>query len=167
MKFALNQLFSDYISKLEVDITDNKCWIPAKFKHWSTRYIRVTINYRMYVLHRMSMCVKYDLNYYDYKIEARHGSNCSNHCFNPDHITPGTSSDNQLDSVRDNTHWQAKKECCSKCGGILSTKTIKSGDYKGKVRRFCKACKVRQRSAVISRRRRIAKNDSNSSGELS
>jgi hypothetical protein len=62
---------------------------------------------------------------------VRHGDG-DNHHDAADNLSYGTQGENIADQVRHGTHANARKTCCSKCGGAYSFR--KDG------RRYCKAC---------------------------
>lgn len=143
--YTMSEISKEWVNSLPKTINENGCWIP-KFNIPDNRgYVRIWIEKSRFLLHRLSMCVTYNIDYYDNKIECRHGSLCSRACFNPEHLKPGTSSDNQKDAVGDGTHSQASKACCSKCGGNFRTRVNKTGINRGKVIRYCPVCQEMKR----------------------
>lgn len=134
-----NNLDIEFINSIPKTINENECWIPIK-KSDSNGYVRIMINKTQYLLHRLSMCIYNNLNYFDYKIASRHGTNCDHAYFNYNHVIPGTDSDNVKDSVRDKTHVEARKTCCSICGTDFSIRITQTGPNKGKIIRYCKVC---------------------------
>src|SRR5882672_31668 len=120
----------DWINSIPKTIDENGCWIPIEWKPSDYRgYIRISINNKLIHLHRLSMCIHHNLDYLDYKIETRHGENCDKSCFNYEHLTPGSASDNERDKIHSNI--------CPKCGSFCKTRNpIKYGINKGKITRF-------------------------------
>ena len=123
----------EWINSIPKIINDNGCWIPSEKNPSDSRgYTRISISNTEVYLHRLSMCLYYNINYFDYKIETRHGVLCNKSCFNYEHLKPGTTSDNELDKIR--------KDDCPKCG--YSYKTTRSGI------RYCNECRKRKRRKV-------------------
>jgi|SRR5579863_5756269 len=133
----------EYILSIHKTINENGCWIPDLVPT-NTGYVLITIRQRQYYLHRVVLCLWYDIDYDDNKIETRHGYNCSKACFNPEHLQPGTAKQNVADSVKYKEHANAAKICCPKCRGPYST--IRRGPSKGK--RFCKPCQILARKIL-------------------
>lgn len=120
----------EYVLSITKIITDNNCWI-SDHKPKENGYINVTINKRKYYLHRVVLCLWNDIDYNDHKILALHKCN-NNACFNPEHIKPGTKSDNAYDSIRTGTHANSNKERCPKCG-----REFKIVEFNHRVCLFC------------------------------
>lgn len=134
-----NNLSLDWVTSVPKIINENGCWIPIK-KPESTGYVHVTVGGERYLLHRLSMCLYYGLDYDNKRIETRHSSICSRACFNYEHLQPGTPSANQDDRVKDGNHYNANKEVCPSCGGSYIIRVIKTGTRKGRLRRDCPKC---------------------------
>lgn len=131
----------EWINLIHKTINSNGCWISS-YKSSSNGYVRISNKSRYLLLHRVVMCVYYNIDYDNKKIEARHDSRCDKACFNYEHLKPGTSSDNIKDSVKDKTHGQTRKSCCPKCGGEYKTHIVKTGWSRGEIYRICPACKA-------------------------
>lgn len=149
----MNHYTKEFIYTLPKTINSNGCWI-SKITSPPGQYVHISIKGKNYLLHRVSMCLTYDINYYNDKIQARHNQGCSKRCFNPEHLQPGTQSDNQFDRVRDGTHHSANKKECPKCGGVYLNHYYKYGQNKGKIKRYCPACKSRNK---LSNQRELRK----------
>lgn len=134
------QFTKEWIDSVPKTINNNGCWISF-LKSDSKGYVRISTDKGYFVLSRLSMCIIYDINYYNKKVVARHNTNCDKGCFYYKHLQPGTDSDNQLDNVRDKKHWETAKLLCPKCGGNYRTVTYKTGWNKGKTKRYCPICK--------------------------
>jgi len=145
-KIYKGKIDKDYILSLDKFIVDNECW---KYKYASAydRHTQVMINGCRYVLSRLVMCLWNSIDYMNYKIVARH--KCSNEfCFNPEHIEPGSDSDNAKDRIRDGTDVNARKEVCPRCGGPFRNVIRKRDRYgmkKRSVERRCFSCAEEQR----------------------
>ncbi len=135
----------EWINSIPKTINNNGCWIPLYNKPDTTGYVRIMINYQRFELSRLSMCICYDIDYKDSKIISRHNFGCNTSCFNYKHLQPGTHSDNVKDSVRDGTHAEASKICCSSCGGPFENYIIQTGPNRGKLVRVCRVCKHKNR----------------------
>ena len=134
----MNSFTKEWILSLDKVINPNGCWIP-NHRADEDGYVRITFgrypNAKRYKLHRIVLCVYNNIDYHNKEVESRHSTGCSRACFNPEHIKPGSKSDNVRDSVRDKTHRNAAKTACTKCNGPYSIR-IKNQ----KIVRFCKAC---------------------------
>jgi hypothetical protein len=128
---------TNWINNIPKIIDNNGCWIPLEHKAGTQGYVTIKINYIEYKLHRLSMCIHLNLDYYDKKLDTRHSKNCDRACFNYEHLQPGTTSDNQKDSVLHGTHKETRKLVCPKCGSNYKTYTRKSGWSKGQTKRYC------------------------------
>lgn len=98
----------EWLDKFPKTINPNGCWIPI-LKPESTGYVRISSNHQRYELHRLSMCIIYNIDYNNKKIVTRHSKDCDNACFFYGHLQPGSDSDNIKDQVRDGTHRMLKK----------------------------------------------------------
>ena len=79
------------------------------------------------------MCLYYDINYHDRIIQTRHSNLCVRACFNPEHLKPGTHSDNMQDYSATKTH-------CKRCGTRYTKSINKTGLRAGKVYFYCGLC---------------------------
>lgn len=129
----------EWIESYPKIINDNECWIPQAGDD-SFGYIRVSVGNLRFYLHRIVLCVYYDVEYGNLDIESCHNSGCAKSCFNHKHIRPGSRSDNMQDRLRDGNHHNAKKDKCPKCGGDFTLRIYKTGMAKGRKHRFCKHC---------------------------
>lgn len=136
----MRQPTKEWIGSIPKTINNNGCWIPIKLLPRKNGYTRVTINYKRYYLHRLVVCIYYSLDY-DSKFDTRHSDKCRRICFNPNHLTYGSRSDNMQDAVRAGTHVGTAKRECPRCGGPYSKMRYYHGPNKGKVRRYCAKCK--------------------------
>ena len=134
----------EFINSIPKRIDENGCWIPHQIPY-DDGYVHIKINSVRYSLHRLSMCVFYNINYYDIKIDTRHSEICSRACFNPEHLRPGTTQENALDAVEHGRHRNIRKDVCPKCGMEYSKYVIKSGPRKGDSFRQCRHCTNKKR----------------------
>ncbi|MEX0595469.1 MAG: hypothetical protein WD512_03135 [Candidatus Paceibacterota bacterium] len=134
----------EWVNSVNKTINSNGCWIPSLIP-LKDGYVSVTINNLRYKLHRVALCVYYNIEYHNLKIETRHSSFCVNSCFNPEHLKPGTTKENNQDMIKDGNHNNLKKTHCSSCGGDYSVRTIKTGPSRGRVYRYCKVCQHKGR----------------------
>lgn len=142
MKARVGEYSKKYILNLNKSIDSNGCWRSTHVANTAGQ-IQVSIEGHFYVLSRVVMCLWYNIDYYNYKVLARHLCN-NGVCFNPDHIVPGTDSENQFDAVKAGTHFNASKECCPKCNGpYTKIRTRRNGKYV--IERYCKYCSMMRR----------------------
>ncbi len=147
--YKLSELSIDFINNLPKVIDENGCWIPPNVPN-SAGYVQIMIEYQKLFLHRISMCIHNNIDYYNYKYETRHNTGCDRKCFNPEHLKPGSCSDNIKDSVKDKTHKESRKTHCFRCGGPYKSVTNKHGAGKGKTQRYCPKCSLnRQRMRKV------------------
>ena len=101
-------------------------------------YGRVRYKGRMYGVHRLTahFWLRFDL---ESELWVLH--RCDNRaCFNPKHLFIGTNSDNQIDSVKKNTHHEARKTHCLR-GHELTPENV----YTNNGGRYCRTCmKIRE-----------------------
>lgn len=144
-----NIFTKEWINNVPKIINENGCWIPIK-KSGSDGYVRISIGKGgrdgTYSLHRIVMCLYYEIDYNNLKIDTRHSKDCDRACFFHEHLKPGSSSDNVKDSILHGTHANASKKYCSKCGNQFKIRIIKTGWNKGKIMRECIICKSRRNS---------------------
>ncbi len=122
----------EFILQIPKTIDSNGCWIPELIPY-DDGYCHIKINTIRYSLHRLSMCIFYGIDYHNHKIDTRHSKNCNRACFNPDHLSYGSCSDNINDQVVHGV--------CPKCGNGYRKYKIKSGPRKGQFFRECAECK--------------------------
>lgn len=130
----------EFINSIPKTINENGCWIPLT-QPYDDGYCHIKINSIRYSLHRLSMCTFYNINYYDPKIDTRHSIICIRACFNPEHLKPGSASDNMRDQIEHGVHRNSSKDVCPKCGDNYRRYRIKSGPRKGQYFRQCTNCK--------------------------
>lgn len=135
----------EWIESLPKTINDNGCWIPVGRLESDAGYIRVESNGTSYSLHRVVLALYYNIDYFNYDIETRHGLGCDRRCFNYSHLLPGSPKDNMRDVVDHGHHVNSNKSCCPRCGGPYVSRILKSGINKGKIKRHCRACKTNLR----------------------
>jgi hypothetical protein len=84
----------------QYDLNENGCWIWKGIKN-SGGYGQVRLKGKNMGVH----CLYWLLSGREIpdKFEMRHGFKCSRACYNPEHLTPGTRSENTLDKHRDGT----------------------------------------------------------------
>ncbi len=131
------------INEIPKTINDNGCWIPLIGSTQNQGYSLLCQDGKQLLLHRIVISILYPDSNND---ETRHGAGCDRRCFNPDHLLPGNRSSNAIDTLRDGTHNNARKEVCPKCGGAYRQYTIKS---RGKIEkiRACMPCNNKSRNA--------------------
>lgn len=91
-------------------INKNGCWIPTNLAIQHDGYVNISIEGLACRLHRVILCVYLNLNYYDKLWVSRHSKDCVRACFNPEHLKPGTDSDNCKDQVEHGTHRMIQKK---------------------------------------------------------
>jgi hypothetical protein len=129
-----HQFTKEFILSIPKIVNANGCWIPTELKPESNGYVRVKIYNVRYLLHRIVLCLYYNIDYYDDKIETRHSKDCSRACFNHEHLKPGSQIDNKKDKVEHHAD-----ELCPICGSKYSyRKTFK--DWIPRIERRCKQC---------------------------
>lgn len=121
-------------------IDQSGCWIPKQKANSGDGYARAMLNGERYILSRLSMCITNNIDYYNPIIDTRHSSICCKDCFNPDHLKPGSASDNMMDTINDGHNHQLNKDKCPKCNNTYTNRIIKSGPNKGRVSRYCRVC---------------------------
>lgn len=115
-------------------ITDKGCWIKS-YQIFGYSYIH--INGKRYRLNRIVAYLWHGMDLDDIKLVACH--QCNNKpCFNPEHIYPGTYSDNLMDAVKSGDHGQVKRRLC-KLGHELDGLKIRRSGLK---ERYCKKCQI-------------------------
>lgn len=134
----------EYILSIPKTINNNDCWIPDKVAE-SNGYVRISINDIRYLLHRVVMCLWYDIEYTNKNIETRHNKGCDRSCFNYEHLKSGTTSDNTKDQVIHGTHHEARKTHCPKCGGEYKRRQYRV-NYLLTWFRYCPACRLRKQA---------------------
>lgn len=83
----------------QYDLNANGCWVWKGFK--PTGYGQTYFKGRMIFIHRLYWILSgHDI---PEGLKIRHGLGCSKACYNPEHLTPGTLSENSLDRHRDGT----------------------------------------------------------------
>lgn len=135
----LSDINRDWIDNYPKIINKNGCWIPNK-KSGTGGYVSVEIEKLAFKLHRLSMCIYYNIDYNNQKVVARHGKECDNACFNPKHLKPGSNFDNEKDKIEYDRNFNLSKLVCSKCGGEYKTHIVKTGWSRGQTRRICPHC---------------------------
>lgn len=139
-----SELTKEWVNSVPKTINNNGCWIPT-LTPTSDGYITISIESKPCRLHRLVVCIYYNLNYYDKSFESRHSKLCDRACFNPEHLKPGSISDNCLDAVEHGTHHETRRSVC-KDGHPLDG-LQKNGN---KWSRYCKECKrLRERKNSI------------------
>lgn len=116
-----------------------RCWLYSGYL--LRGYGIVCIDYKDYLVHRLSVAVYHNKDYYDSSWEACHLLTCKNkNCFNPTHLYAGTHLDNMNDMAESGNHWNEKKLSCPKCGGPYTTYRMRTGTRAGKTQRRCNNC---------------------------
>jgi len=139
------QFTKECIETIPKIIDENGCWIPADLKPDLNGYVRISINNIKLLLHRVVLCLYYDIDYFNDKIETRHSKNCNRACFNYEHLKPGTQIENKKDKVEHHSD-----ELCPKCGNrFYYRKTVKG--WIPRIERRCKTC---HKNNQIKRRNR-------------
>lgn len=130
-----SEINKEWINSVPKTINDNGCWIPYLVPT-PDGYVTISIESSPCRLHRLTVCVYYDLDYYDKSFESRHSQGCDRACFNPEHLQPGTISDNARDTVAHGNHHESKRELCD-FGHPLDGLQRNRDSYS----RYCKTCK--------------------------
>jgi hypothetical protein len=139
----MNYFNKEHILSIPKIINEKGCWIPNK-KTDQSGYVRIMIDRKHFMLHRVVMCLYHNIDYNNYKIETRHGKGCDRACFNYEHLKPGSISDNERDKIEHKTNHNTKKENCPKCGSKYRIQIYKYGWNKGRTRRYCAVCRAIQ-----------------------
>ena len=134
-RFKLSEINKEWINKYIKTTNINGCWIP-KLKPTPDGYVSISIEGNIYRLHRLVICIYYNLEYHDKSWESRHNKNCSRSCFNPEHLKPGTISDNVKDSVEHGTHPESRRLTCKDGHPLDGIQRNRN-----KWSRYCKTCK--------------------------
>lgn len=138
---SLKDVTKEWIDSIPKTINSNGCWSPITTAV-NKDYRQINIQNKRYLLHRLVMCLYYNIDYFNYKIDTRHATNCSLECFFYEHLKPGNRSDNSKDAIKDGNHFQVNKKCCPKCGHEFTKSIIKTGPNRGRSIRFCHPCKL-------------------------
>jgi len=140
MKRLTHSFTKEWVESIPKLINDNGCWIPQIYYRGKDGYAKVSFGKKTLMLHRVVICTYLNLSYYN-DFESRHNNNCSKDCFNPNHLSIGTHTDNMRDKIRDGTHHNINKKVCPKCNRPYSSKIIRrSGPRKGQIFRKCNYC---------------------------
>lgn len=142
--YKLSDLSKKWIESLPKTINDNGCWIPLS-KPMKDGYGQIQIEGFNYTLHRLVIAIYHNINYHNQSWTSRHSKGCDRQCFYIEHLKLGTISDNVKDEVEHGTHRNSRKEVCPKCGGPYRGYVLKTGLEKGKMGRYCPACKRARR----------------------
>lgn len=127
-----------------IKINENGCWI-WQLSCYDNGYPRVQIDGIVYLVTRLSLYLFRDFDL-ESKLDACHKDDIcrSRSCINPEHLYPGTRSDNMLDyHTRWNSRqWNSEKTHCKHGHEFTPANTYL---YRGK--RLCKTCRSdRQRN---------------------
>lgn len=132
----MSRFSKEWIENIPKTINANGCWIP-KYKPDINGYVRIKVRNEKFLLHRMVMCLWYNIDYDNKKIETRHAKGCDRRCFWHAHLKPGTQIENKLDKIEHH-----KDELCKKCGSTYYyRRTIK--DCIPRMERRCRTCHIR------------------------
>ena len=121
-------------------------------------YGKLTYNYKTIDVHRAAASVWLELDLTSPKLVLH---KCSNkNCFNPEHLYLGSQSDNIRDSVKDKTHYKARKSACvnGHAYTIDNTYWYKHNGWKA---RYCKVCMRRKSKENYKRRKQFDDSRSN------
>jgi len=112
------------------------CWLWRGCQDKKTGHGSIKINKKMKKVHRVS----YELlvGPIPENLVLRHLCNVSN-CINPEHLKPGTQSDNVLDSVAAGTHPHSRKTHC-KHGHEYTDSNTRIKKFKKGFVRVCRTC---------------------------
>lgn len=117
-----------------IDIV-TKCWLWRQ--QGKSGYGKLTWHGRTIDVHRVSAHIYLGLDL-DSALLSLH--KCHNkHCFNPEHLYVGTQRDNIGDSVRDKTHYKARKTYCTK-GHLYTEDNTYLYAHNGYRARYCRIC---------------------------
>ena len=67
----ISQVTEEWINSIPKIINNNGCWIPDRYIP-KERYTRVKIGCLRWLLHRLVMCLYYNIDYINYEIQTRH-----------------------------------------------------------------------------------------------
>ena len=140
----LSKVTKEWIESIPKTINSNNCWIPHKASS-GNGYTQIWIEDKYLSLHRLVLMLYHNIPYYNPKIVTRHGFKCNRACFNPEHLKPGTNSENEYDKVAAGRHHHANKTHCPFCGSEYIIRINKTGWNKGKISRRCRNCNHRNR----------------------
>lgn len=131
----------EYILSIPKTINENGCWIPSESTSGSDGYSRLSISGQRLKLHRVVMCLWHNIDYDNKKIETRHSEGCDRACFNYEHLTPGSASDNCKDTINHHRHFQTEKENCPKCQSEYRTEKVRRYGIVS-YQRYCPTCRI-------------------------
>lgn len=135
----MNYFTKEFINSIPKIINSNGCWISTKNSPTANGYVKVS-RQSLY-LHRLVMCIYYDIDYNNQKIVSRHSQNCDKACFFYEHLKPGSNTDNEQDKIEHGRNFNSSKLVCPNCGGPYSIRITKTGWTRGEVHRECLICK--------------------------
>lgn len=128
----------DWINEFPKIINDNGCWIPKR-EGTRTGHVQIMVDGIRYYLHRIVLCVYYNINYDNYDIETRHNKDCDNSCFNHEHLKPGSHTDNMRDKIEHGKGRESRTHC-PKCGNPYTYRRQRAGIRRGEIIKLCKHC---------------------------
>lgn len=149
----MNFYTKEWILSIPKIINNNGCWI-SNYATKNNGYVSVHIGGINFLLHRVVISLWSNLSYSD-NFESRHSTNCNRACFNPDHLKPGTVSDNQMDAVKDKTHKETRKINCTNCGSEYSNKKVIDKFGNTKTHRFCNECRKKRRIELNKKKKNV------------
>ncbi len=133
-------------------VRNNGCWGVPNIPN-TDGYIRLSINRKLFSIHRVSAWYYLDLDYDDDNLKALHKNECNNRaCWNPDHLYVGNQRDNLSDAFdlgkQTIGNFQTIKTHCPK-----GHEYTKSNTYINRTgSRFCKECNNTRRRKFSGQR---------------
>ncbi|SRR6266567_2691190 len=118
-------------------VTDNGCWILARSRNGD--YATIGFNGETWSIHRLSLFL-FKPEEYREGLDVLHSCDTPA-CFNPDHLSSGTKSKNQFDSVEHGRHANHRKTSCPKGHEYSEENTYLNPSG----RRQCKICNNQRR----------------------
>lgn len=128
-------------NKSKIDMTTD-CWLWQgaidESGYGKTEFKNEDGEWKFISVHRLSACLFMGMPPYAEWHVLHRDELCKNrNCWNPNHLYLGDQADNYNDAVKKGTHNQARKTCCTTCGGPYTLKWVESHTRR---ERYCKRC---------------------------